>query len=149
MSILRTCIAGVLAAVIDFADAADRCATLNPSPPEIAPICEGFTATSAQSVVDNKKTASVQAYVSGLIDAILLTSGDTRTIDGVTWRVLTFEWAGHHKACLSQRVPLTFEIVVNPVALYLVEHPDWGNGPFVGALPYALEEAYPCPVSMR
>jgi hypothetical protein len=152
MSPVRTFVAGILALAIDHADAQpDRCATIDRSPPpeDIAPVCEGFDATSAQGVVDHPKAPSVRAYVTGLIDMMFLYPPTSQTIDGVSWRIYALEWAGPHKACLAGRVPITLETIVNPVAAYLLKHPDWGSGPFIGALPYALSEAYTCPASLR
>jgi hypothetical protein len=109
-------------------------------------------APSVHDVLSHPESPSVRAYVAAVKDQLFVNS-ETKTTDGVTWRIYTFG-SVPGKACLPLNVPVTFDTLVGPVRDYPRAHPgaaDLGYDKlsFLTVLPIALYRAYPCPSSLR
>jgi hypothetical protein len=74
---------------------------------------------------------------------------DAKTVDGVTYGVLTFNPV--NRACLPINLSVGFETLVGSVRDNVNApnaHPNQETSPFEILLPVALSQTYPCPFSL-
>jgi hypothetical protein len=104
-------------------------------------------ARSVQDILSHPDSSSNQEYVAGLHDGLLFNGSSVDQIDGVTWRIYWLH--SSEQACLPINLPVTFQILVDPVRDFVRERPADASSAFITVLPAALSQAYPCPTSMR
>jgi hypothetical protein len=108
-----------------------------------APACKTSDDISARCISALSASPYAQGYVAGLRDGMFLQLNG-RTVDGVTYNVLTF--ALREKACIPINLAVGFEELVGPVRDYLHAQPtNQGTLPFAILLTKALSQTYPCP----
>ena len=113
-----------------------------------APACRTFDDITARCILAHPESPFVQGYVAGLRDGIFM-QGKFKTVDGVTYDVLTFN--SGDRACLPINLSVGFETLVGPVRDYVNApnaHPNQETFPFEILLPEALSQTYPCPSSL-
>jgi hypothetical protein len=106
-----------------------------------------FNARSVQDVLAHPDSPSVQGYVAALHDGVLFNGSSVEEVDGVMWRIYWLH--SSEQACLPINLPVTFEILVDPVRDFVRERPADASSAFITVLPAALSQAYRCPTSMR
>jgi hypothetical protein len=111
-----------------------------------APACKTWDDITTRCILAHPESPFVQGYVAGFRDGMFMRL-DTKTVDGVTYDVLTFGLG--EKACLPINLPVGLETLVGPIRDYVNSHPpNQETWPFDILLPLALSQTYPCPSSL-
>jgi hypothetical protein len=108
-------------------------------------------APSVHDILSQPESLFAKGYVAAIKDELFIDS-TYDTIDGINWRIGKI---GNFpdKVCLPDKVPITFDMIIDAVRSYPEMHldviPDYNRLSFLTVLPIALFRAYPCPSSLR